>query len=851
MKRHYFFLIIAAFALLLTACSRIEGDIAANLRPTVEFVNDNPDAEEVQGDYEIVNFQWEVAEPADSSFFNTPIVGETYEYELISYENLAVLDTTVTVYFFPFPGDSVDWTAVEYVPEDAYSFDTNTHRFIGLTHTADFTWLLGQTYRIDCWVHYEPLFSFAPIIAWYGSDPDGFVEAYEYFDQPLYAGAVPDSNAIPAGDWIRTRNTFAMINLTTELGQITPHAVWLRAIDNDAAYSPIISRIFNRSNQAPNTPEIQWAKGGWCSNSTQTNPYPGFEEAAYYPRSIVLRDQFSAEETTARWNGITFYTQGTDPDDQVLYKIPLQYAYRIYRIDETIVDDMFDPLLVEPDSATWADLFTEVPLDENNLVDWEDYTFAEGGWTGRTYISLQNLESGAYQLSVHVRDDGYEEALMPAWVRFKVQAMQFDRDILVLNQTRFDAGPYDNVFTTAELDSFYYHLISENLSTSGVDTADGNVAYLDISNGAARENVPHDLLKHYRKVMWFNDDYGLENGDQSEYNFMTGCILSEYMDMGGRVLMSGWRNQFNTWGQNNIVGVVPFLFSFNYTDGSLFQQYFGVSSIYMQAQTLGPNPTTPIDALIGAQVEFDDPMFGDLGMDDEKLQQILDANPPARFIAYADETSGETLLGLKETEVMALEDFATALYTFDSYTAHLPDTITVLYKPGDFAQITPGLYPEWSELPDSIGCWIWPWAILDRYKEITQVHSIINLTRRNQGLPADTAEFRTIAWSDDRTKHMLRVSHINVGYDSTGASYWQPTDTVQVHVSYAPTLYSHEKPVVAFYEDIQFGGGFGNISVNFNSIYSGLPLFFMDNSEGDIDLLMQLYYYLLSQEYNF
>jgi len=534
----------------------------------------------------------------------------------------------------------------------------------------------------------------------------------------------------------------------------------------------------------------------------------------------------------------------------VLYKIPLQYRYRLFKIDTAVVDEMFDVnLMTEPDSATWADYFVEVELNEDNLVDAEDYTYLDDYWTGTTFIALQNLESGAYQLNVHVRDDGYEEADEPAWVRFQAQHMMFDKDVLVVNQTRYENGPYDGVFTQAELDDYYYSLVSENLATVGVDTSDGNIGYLNIYQ-SDRENVPHELLKHYRKVMWINDDYGTEN-NQDEYNFLTACLLSEYMDMGGRVLMSGWRSQVNTWGQNNMVGVVPFLFSFNYTGGSFFQQYFGVSSVYLQPVTLGANPTVPIDALIGAQPEFEDPDLGSLNLDEVKVQRILDSNPPARFIAYADVSSGDTLLGLKETEVMALEDFATSLYTFDSFTAHLPDTMTVHYKPDNLSQIGTGLYPEWSEVPDSIGCWIWPDAIVDRYKEITQIHSIVNITRRNQGLPADTAEFRTITWSDDHTKHMLRVSHVNLGYDSTAASYWQPSDTVMVHVSYEPTLYSHEKPVIAFYEDISFGGGFGGVSVNFNSLYSGLPLFFLDNSEGDIDLLMQACYFLLSQEYDF
>ncbi len=866
MKRYYFFLIIAGLALLVNACSRIKGDLAQNLIPVVEFVNDNPDAWEVQGDYEIENFQWEVIEPADSTFFNTPVVGETYEYELIGYENLAVIDTTVTIYYEP--GDSADY--YETVPTDAYSFDVNTHRFITLTHTDDFTWLLGQVYRVDCWVHYEPLFSFAPEIAWYGSDPDGFVEAYEYHDQTLENGAVPDYDAIPAGGWIRTQNTFAMINLTTDLGQITPHAVWVRAIDNSDAYSEPIYRVFNRSNQAPNLPEIQWAKSGWCSNTSGANPYTlpasypenitgGFREAAYFSQSLVLRDQFVAAETSPRWLGILFYVQGTDPDDQVLYKIPLQYKYRLFKIDDTIVEEMFDTSLVVPDSDTWENLFTEIPLDEQTLVDWETYDFMEEDWTGSTYIALQGLTSGAYQLNVHVRDDGYEESVEPAWVRFTVREMLFDRDVLVLNQTLFNNPPYDNVFTQAELDSFYYHLVSENLATIDVDTSGENVAYLNIYNQNERDPVPHDLLTRYRKIMWFNDDYFAE-GAQGEYNFLSACVLSEYMDMGGRVLMSGWRNQANTFGETVNGAVVPNLYSFNYSSGSFFREYFGLSSAYLQKPTIAAESDIPIDAIIGANVEFEDPMFDNLSVDTTKIRQILNANPPARYVAYEDNTSGVPLLGLKETEVMALEDFASALYTFDSYTAHLPDTITLMYTPESFEQIGSGIYPEWSEEPDSIGCWIWPMERVDRYKEVTQVHSIVNITRRNQGLPGDTAEFRTIAWSDDHSKHMIRVSHINLGYDSTGADYWQTPvtaddpytgDTVLVHLSYEPTLYSHEKPVVAFFEDIEFSGGglFGSVSVNFNSIYSALPLFFLDNSEGDVDMVLQLYYWLLSIDY--
>ena len=67
----------------------------------------------------------------------------------------------------------------------------------------------------------------------------------------------------------------------------------------------------------------------------------------------------------------------------------------------------------------------------------------------------------------------------------------------------------------------------------------------------------------------------------------------------------------------------------------------------------------------------------------------------------------------------------------------------------------------------------------------------------------------------------------------------------------APVQVLVDGEVVAFFEDIDFrGGGFGTISVNFNSIYSGLPLFFLDNSEGDIDLLMQVFYEMLSIDYD-
>ena len=145
-------LLFAMLLIPLAGCKRTVGDIPSELSPSPEFLNDNPEALQARCNYEITDFRWSLTAPSQSTFFSDPVVGETFEYDLISSWELAFIDSTVSLSYFT--DDAL--LLAEIVPQNAFSIDSRSHRSFTLTHTENFKWQAGQFYRLDCHLQYTP-----------------------------------------------------------------------------------------------------------------------------------------------------------------------------------------------------------------------------------------------------------------------------------------------------------------------------------------------------------------------------------------------------------------------------------------------------------------------------------------------------------------------------------------------------------------------------------------------------------------------------------------------------------------------------------------------------------------------
>ncbi|MBT7787517.1 MAG: hypothetical protein HN757_01405 [Calditrichaeota bacterium] len=232
-------------------------------------------------------------------------------------------------------------------------------------------------------------FAFAPVIYWKGSDPDGFVEFYEYADIIDSAALSQPENfieLIPEDAWVRTINTSDTVYLLTESGEITEHVFYLKCTDDRDQESPVVSHTFYRSNNPPNVPDIKW--------------HTSSDED--YANDVVLSDTlYVLKNITDTWAGLGFNWRSSDPDDKDLYSIPLEYRYFVEKV---------------PHDTVW------------------EWTSRQ--WSSGQDLNITGLETGHYKLTVWARDDGFEISERPASLTFDVYKPSFEESILLLNCTK-------------------------------------------------------------------------------------------------------------------------------------------------------------------------------------------------------------------------------------------------------------------------------------------------------------------------------------------------------------------------------------------------------------------------------
>ena len=112
------------------------------------------------------------------------------------------------------------------------------------------------------------VFSLNPVINWVGTDIDGRILEYQFvvvLETDIPGGMAPELYAasIPLAEWtvlnvsLDTTQTSATVRLAADLSDpvntIVQQFVFLRAKDDDGAFSPIVYRLFGRKNHFPET----------------------------------------------------------------------------------------------------------------------------------------------------------------------------------------------------------------------------------------------------------------------------------------------------------------------------------------------------------------------------------------------------------------------------------------------------------------------------------------------------------------------------------------------------------------------------------------------------------------------
>ena len=429
-------------------------------------------------------------------------------------------------------------------------------------------------------------FSYAPTVYWTGHDPDGFVTAFQYRDdaspaavdsyrvdgQPGHEHALESYIAtVSETSWVTTDSTQETIYLLTDEGDTTEHVFMIRSVDDRGAVSPVRVRIFFRTNQAPNTPEVKKVS------------LPLEEDQEFAEVFTVVDTLFIGDYPTATWGGLQFLWRGTDPDSRELNIIPLEYSYRLK--NETT--GQFIPFLRIIDS-----------VNVEFVDDWSDWSSA----AQTSYFGVfPFMETGNYRFEVRVRDDGLTESDTNAVATFYAIRPSFAKQLLVVDENKplsgaegLQGGLNDQVIL-----DFYYSVLPEVFQLSEqlrplflpdlnepfvYDTSEGGtVAWF--RNKTGLNTIPYSLIHQFKWIWIIDDDNSSVQNPANTPERQR--VMAEYMDVGGQVQISGRRIFTGSYGIDGDVANMC-----GHPNGAFFCDYFNLQSASSKPRA-GANPAMP------------------------------------------------------------------------------------------------------------------------------------------------------------------------------------------------------------------------------------------------------------------
>lgn len=499
-------------------------------------------------------------------------------------------------------------------------------------------------------------------IQWYGNDPDGMNIKYYYtittdtmLNEDDIRTALPVEGLDADGNlnWSVTDKTYAYISMpygpyhsenevvyldtatyTDPLitDPIKFKAVWSKffvfGVDEVGNETLMQSKIFKRTNRIPKHPMVYSAKLG----------LNGFDK--YWMTVGPDSAQMVLQAETPFWKSFDFRWMGEDPDGT---DVELEFKWLLLereRINE--VDYYIDTVAT---SSGWS---------VNNLsAKFDDEIF-------------NHNKQGMYAFKVYVRDDAFEESENHATINFEVFAPEFDKGILLIDDT--DPALYiapevtptdikvmgnpDPVAVRAlyeEMLEYAGYLpegeAADSLSLyrikrfqKGTEFVGWEYTWGDDDGDPATPEVVTDStaiyrgvydpsireLSQYRLVIIASDDRGNINGvDFAGEPPYTGynSLLSSYLDVGGKVFMLGSTALMGKqYTSPNMLPVHQYAAPYRYVfDGStltgqgisastesFFYNYFGIYSMTFPEQKTTYIENVPNPALQNADYKYSD-----------------------------------------------------------------------------------------------------------------------------------------------------------------------------------------------------------------------------------------------------
>lgn len=442
---------------------------------------------------------------------------------------------------------------------------------------------------------------------WYATDPDGYIVEFQYsiqLDSVIRAlvidssGGRRDSIGTPL-DFVNLHNPdtdtiwhwVSLSNLNTN-GQVATVAfpasrdttkvvksvVFIRARDDQDAYSPVVWRNYGRRNRAPNT---------------HMGTVNGFEVPLPVTRVFYSLPQRTFNDTfRVGHQGITLTWVGSDSADYPRIQPGFTYFWELFgpfKETETLVADS-------------ARLWTTSDRERGVRYD-----------TARsfTFYGLQgdsgNLKLARYLFRVRTQDDAGVIDASPATTSFRIVNPQFDHEVLLIRKrARASDGPTGEPsgFKDDSTQGFYVNLIRQAGYGSVFDSL-RDAIYLDPTNST----ITVVQLARYKMVIYHKEQVfptikAIRNDELIE-------ALISYMNAGGSVWGLGRDELLDLEGGASNISSDPLIMRYNTGSpvSGFAYFYFGVEGMFVHAHV---NRMVAIDSVSNEEFIGADPLVSGL-----------------------------------------------------------------------------------------------------------------------------------------------------------------------------------------------------------------------------------------------
>lgn len=400
-------------------------------------------------------------------------------------------------------------------------------------------------------------------------------------------------------------------------------------------------------------------------------------------------------------------------------------------------------------------------------------------WVARDWMTLQDttlsgLETGHYTFTVWARDDGYEISQRPATATFDVYKPSFEQTILLFNTTKEGYGGRNrgNILPGTQVGDLYRQLAGRY----------PDAEYFHFPNPDSTQPFK-SYLGRFRLVIWFS-----ENFDATSAPYET--QIRDYVRIGGRLWVIG------AFTRKNLIS----------------------NTTLALTESIFAGPTTGV-TVPGNQAEFTGAVSK---VRDLPSLQIDTSRSADVWRSYFGGGYGVYPL-LPGVDIMTAGSGVQTAYQFSSYTdtssGDVPDERAYVV-----ASVDTIYYP-----PTAVDCIIKlvdPQTGLPRPR-VLRVDRVENITRGRELRREVLGHVQSLTNNVGSTRQtVVRVSY-------PYGEPWSVDDTVQVAYEFQPYSELHQKPCGIRYEKLieKPGGSFG---VLYRVAVFTFPLYFLDNSRGDV-----------------